>query len=250
MKTFTLYGLRKPGEEIRYIGITHQTPKDRLKRHLKKEPKETHKTLWILKMRRDENLRPEIVQYCVGLTEAEAKELETQVISSLRQQGVDLVNTSDGGEGTFGYRHTEAARKKMSETRSGENHWGFGKRGEASPNFGRKASPQARANMSAAQKGNKNNLGKKQSLEAIEKTRQANLGRKRSPEARRKMSLAQMGNKKRSGQPVSAGTRQRISQAKKGKKISSSGPSEKRSSAMLLRWEKKRQEAVLAVMWK
>jgi hypothetical protein len=37
-----------------------------------------------------------------------------------------LSNLSDGGEGPAGFTHTEEAKKKISESHSGENHWAWG----------------------------------------------------------------------------------------------------------------------------
>lgn len=70
-----------------------------------------------------------------------------------------------------------------------------------------------------------------------------------TPEVHRKMSEKMLGNTRWSGKTLSIEHKEKISRSKKGKKILS-GPSEKRSSAMRLRWEKKRQEEVLAVMWR
>lgn len=42
--------------------------------------------------------------------------VEQELISKLKVQGVVLSNLTDGGEGTSGYRHTDSAKAKFSET--------------------------------------------------------------------------------------------------------------------------------------
>ena len=41
-----------------------------------------------------------------------------------------LRNMTDGGDGWYGGRHSEKTKKKLSEERSGENHWFYGKKRE------------------------------------------------------------------------------------------------------------------------
>ena len=52
-----------------------------------------------------------------GLNESSALQLEIDVIMELRNHNFRLANFTDGGGGLSGYKHTEATRKKMSETR-------------------------------------------------------------------------------------------------------------------------------------
>lgn len=112
-KTFTLYGLKRPDDNIiRYIGITCQRLNDRLSRHIRDASKKRyHKDFWVSKMF---PLRPEIIPFAVGLTQEEVLDLERFVIAEARKQGRDLVNQTAGGEGGPGL--------------SGENHPCFGKR--------------------------------------------------------------------------------------------------------------------------
>lgn len=120
MKAFTLYGLRKPGEEARYIGIACQTLKKRLTDHLR-EKKKYRKNLWLAKAKR-ENSVIEITSYCVGLTKEEACELERAVIAELRKLGLDLVNTAAGGEAAmFGRHHSEKTKNQLVEI--GKSQW-------------------------------------------------------------------------------------------------------------------------------
>lgn len=64
-----------------------------------------------------------------NLTEAESLQLEIQTIANYRVNGFNLINMTDGGDGTSGYSHTEEHRKKMSEKQTGKNNPRFGKVG-------------------------------------------------------------------------------------------------------------------------
>lgn len=202
IKSYTLYGLNKPGESARYIGITGLNLFQRLSSHVC-EKADFRKSRWIQKML-DNNQRPEIVPYCVGLIESEAKQLEIQVIYSLRQAGVDLVNSGDGGEGVT---MTPEVRQKIGAANTG-NKYCLGRKmsletrkkiGDA--HRGRRASAQARERMSVSRLGNKNSvgnknaLGKKQSPEHIEKLAATRRGRKQSPEHIEKRVAAIRGKK-------------------------------------------------------
>lgn len=84
-----------------------------------------------------------------GLTWEEAceKEKEFILLYGRRDLGTGtLVNLTDGGEGTFGYRHTEKVKEKLRNLYSGEKNRWFGKKrpdhaerlkGEKNPCYGR-----------------------------------------------------------------------------------------------------------------
>jgi hypothetical protein len=59
-----------------------------------------------------------------GIDEEFAFLAEQELISKLKAQGIVLSNLTDGGEGASGYRHTDSARAKFSETmaRTMETH--------------------------------------------------------------------------------------------------------------------------------
>lgn len=100
LTTFTLYALRNPSipEAIRYIGITSQPLKERLGGHcIEKRFDNPYKCRWIMQLKR-QGLKPELVPLIVGLTQAEALELEVHMIREFRQAGHRLTNISLGGE--------------------------------------------------------------------------------------------------------------------------------------------------------
>lgn len=133
------------------------------------------------------------VFYCES--ERQALDDEVSTIKQLRSDGYILANCSDGGEGTVGYKHTEAARMKMSAA----------KKGRQSPLLGRKASAEARARQSAARKGNV------QLAEHCRKLNAANAARPISEETRAKLIAAH------TGRTLSAEARAKISASKIGR---------------------------------
>lgn len=109
------------------------------------------------------------------LTEQQAFERETYWIQYFGKE--NLVNLTEGGDGTTGFKHSDETRLKISNAKKGHKL-----------NLGRKHSENTLKKMSEAQKGNKNNLGKKASNETRKKISQSNKGKKRSEETRKKIS--------------------------------------------------------------
>jgi len=65
----------------------------------------------------------------VEITEPESLELEIATIDKYRKQGLQIINMTDGGDGTSGYNHTDEHKRMMSAKQSGENNPRFGKVG-------------------------------------------------------------------------------------------------------------------------
>jgi hypothetical protein len=61
-----------------------------------------------------------------GVDEELAFLAEMELIDQFHRLGARLTNKTDGGEGPSGMRHTEEARRKISEAQRGEKHWTFG----------------------------------------------------------------------------------------------------------------------------
>jgi hypothetical protein len=137
-----------------------------------------------------------------NLSEEEAFKIEVETIAFFIENGVNLCNRTDGGEGISGLKHTEEACKKISMAHKGKKHpielvmlranKNRGKKRtpeqikkSVDKRIGRKASPETKAKMSAAR------TGKKHSKEHIEKTAAWHTGQKRSIESRKNMSNAQ-----------------------------------------------------------
>lgn len=197
---FYIYGLLND-DLLRYIGKTND-PKTRYARHLRGKL-QTHTSSWIASLKA-KGIKPTIILLEEFANEAESLQAEQFYISYFRYLGANLTNHTDGGEGTTGYRHTEIAKRRMSQKRKGKNHHFYGIKGAANPNFGQKRPAQG-PKISAALKGKKlskehrKNIslaqqGRKQSKETIAKRRATILknggygGWKHTPEALEKMS--------------------------------------------------------------
>lgn len=142
---------------------------------------------------------------------------EVELIDAYRRRGVRIANITDGGEGAsgwipsaetrqriglanqstpkargenhgmYGKRHTEDARRKMSEIKSGSFS------GSAHPFFGKHHSEETKAKISSNRKGKllgENNpfFGKTHTAESLKKMRDASLGRLVSDAERSKRS--------------------------------------------------------------
>jgi len=84
------------------------------------------------------------------LLHSQAQELECFLIKILNTQDDEYgYNLTDGGEGLCGFHHSDEAKKKMSDAKSGENH----------PNYGKHLSETTREKISQRVAGNKNALG-------------------------------------------------------------------------------------------
>jgi hypothetical protein len=130
-----IYSLADPRtNQIRYIGKAHNVRR-RFNTHMREARSRSplHSRRWIASLVRD-GVEPEIAVIETCDTNETANERERFWIGHFRSIGVDLTNTTDGGDGQSpGYQWPETARKKLSERTKG-----------------RKASPQHRANLIAA----------------------------------------------------------------------------------------------------
>jgi hypothetical protein len=111
-----------------------------------------------------------------GLTEGEAFAKEIERIAFWKNDGADLVNSTLGGEGPTGRKHTEEWKRAISEKQKGK-----------------KMSAEARANMSLAAMGNTRAKGCKRARHLVEALIVRNTGRIVTEETRRKMSASRKG---------------------------------------------------------
>lgn len=139
-----------------------------------------------------------------------------RILTRLEQAAMDVIcpeynihkraGRSLGNQNWLGRKHTEETKRKIGAAHKG-----------------RKATPEAKANMSRAQKGNKNHLGHKHSEEAKRKIGEASLGNKRwlgrkhTEETKQKMSAAKKG---KPGHKHTEETKRKISTAQKGRVFS------------------------------
>ena len=125
-----------------------------------------------------------IVETQLCIDEQEALELEVLFILSLCDDGVELCNLTEGGDGVSGYKHTAEANERNRQAHLGKP-----------------------SKMK----------GKKASAEAVEKNRLGHLGKKQTPEANAKRSAAMKGKTWKHKKPMSAEQRTLRSSRLKGK---------------------------------
>ncbi len=113
---YKIYTLNHPiTNEIRYVGQTCKTLEVRLKGHIASKDK-SHRVNWI-KALANNNLIPKIVLLKKDLSKDECDVLEKYYIKEYKESGIRLLNLTEGGEGSYGYKHTEESKKKMSSIR-------------------------------------------------------------------------------------------------------------------------------------
>jgi hypothetical protein len=179
-KRVSIYVLKDPRtNEIRYVGKTKRSLKIRLSEHLQQKAKDHH-SRWINSLLK-QNLQPliEEVEKCSNSNWEEREKFWIQYYKNLN---FNLTNSNDGGPGS--HNPSSEARAKISAA-----------------NKGRIRSAETRAKMSAASKN--------KSAEARAKISAANKGRIRSAETRAKIGAA---SKNRTH---TAETRAKISAAQK-----------------------------------
>jgi len=161
-----VYELRDPRDEEckpRYIGITIKDLNSRLSGHLTNYSlkTKTHKNNWIRDLLK-EDVKPTIhlIEEVIGWSYA--CEVEKYYIKEFKDQGYNLTNVTDGGEGSVGIIVREDTRAKLSKNSSGSNNPMFGKSGELSPCWGRK---QSREEIENRIKSSRNTFLKKELVE-------------------------------------------------------------------------------------
>lgn len=186
---FLVYGLIDPRtNELRYVGKSsvgmrrprfHSMPSGRMK--------PTHTGAWLRQMWCEGKTIPSVLVLLSCASEAEALSKEIEIIALFRELGFSLTNHTDGGEGSSGYKPSEATRNKQSEARKGCKCSEETKQKLSAILTGKKRSDEARRNISIAHKGIK------PSVEARANLSKALKGRKHSAATREKMSKSRMG---------------------------------------------------------
>ena len=170
MKTY-IYVLKDPITlDIRYVGKT-TCLKRRFRSHkCLKADKGVNLRAWIESLISN-GLSP-LIEHIDIVDMENAEEKEIYYIKFYKNKGCNLVNETEGGRGSKGYRHTEEARNKMTL-------WQIGRVPKFIPSFvGKKHSDESKIKISTSQLGEKNhNYGKEISKDAREKI-SASLGTK------------------------------------------------------------------------
>lgn len=247
MAHWAIYTLLEPGtNDIRYVGVTHRAPRQRLCEHISKANcrarGRSHRECWIRSLLK-RGLRPAVEVIERGEGEA-WPEVEMKWIAIYRSLGARLVNATDGGDGTSGHKWSAEERAAIGE-RTRNIHRGM------------KRTPESRALMSETQKRIYARMREEGTTrpprivtdELREKLSVAQRGKKVSPAARARMSER---NKQRGAETREKlrqavlrrpeEVRQAFAQANKGRKFSDEHRA-KIAEGARLRWAKKRSES-------
>lgn len=211
-----IYALIDPRTgEPRYVGQTRRTLRSRFTQHLEKRGS-THRECWI-KQLKNEGLQPVMRQLYECFDGGTADAAEIFFIADFKARGFSLTNHASGGDsGCIVY--DSATREKMRVARLGKKATPEARSNISKALTGRIVSQETRNRISAARNSeyakNLEMFGYKRSPTTAEKIRRANLGKKHSDSTKAKQSAVKMGKKK------SAETRARMSKAQKNKIIS------------------------------
>lgn len=177
--TCIVYGLASSDGVIRYVGQTSRSIERRLRKHHENARLGVNTPLYHW-MRR-EAAQGRAVSAVTLQSDAEYGADERRVIAEMRANGVQLLNLTDGGDGTLGWKHTPDTKAKMLAKRIGlKMNLSSEQRAQRRANMASNED-QRRASMSAAK------MGCKLSQETISKrtaTRRANGGYTYTPEQR------------------------------------------------------------------
>ena len=135
----------------RYVGITIKDIDKRLLGHLSSLKSKTYKNHWIKSLLK-EGICPTIhfIEEVIGWDYA--CKIEQYWIKEFKDQGYNLTNSTNGGEGSLGIIIREDTREKLRKASKGENNPMFGMGGELSPCWGKKQSNETRKKIKESTK--------------------------------------------------------------------------------------------------
>lgn len=222
--------------EVRYVGVTHKKEATRLREHLSKARRgeKTHRSTW-LRTLLAKGLRPTLAVIDRGLGPGWV-EAEQMWIKHYREAGAQLVNATDGGEGTLGYvpsqetrekmrahmknrppapSPTPETRAKMAESQRQRFEW---EQANGISRKGKKRSPEAAANISRALTGRKLSEEHRKKLSEVHQNPSEELREKwRQAVLKRPVEVRQAFASNQKGQPKSEEHRRKIGQSRIGK---------------------------------
>lgn len=152
---YKIYGLyEKNSDIIRYIGLTRRCAIRRMYEHIKDRNK-CHRTNWLKSI----NYNVEIYVIEDGIPSIDdANFKEKEYIKLYKSFGANLVNSTDGGDGIFGFKHSETTKKKLSELNKGKILTTEHKDKMSKSRTGLKRTKQFKLNCSVSKLGIKNHM--------------------------------------------------------------------------------------------
>ncbi len=190
----SIYSLCDPDtKEVRYVGKTVSSLKERLRGHLKcREGEGHHRVNWIRKLLRDG--RQPLIELLETVQAQDNWQVKEQYwIEKLRRDGARLINATLGGEGSHGWQPSMETRRRIAERlrgRKGHPHTEEFKKALALRNSAR---PRAvwtdarRARWHTMFAGEKNPFyGRKHSEATKQKLREGRVGKLYSEERRKR----------------------------------------------------------------
>jgi hypothetical protein len=111
----------------------------------------------------------EVRMVAAGLSQDDAFRIEVERILFWKSMNVDLANKSDGGDGNRGYKHTDEAKRKISQNSLSKNIRPPCKSGEENPFFGKKHSQETKMLLSELAKNRVVSEETRKKLSAIRK---------------------------------------------------------------------------------
>jgi group I intron endonuclease len=174
MKHCYIYTLSHPiNGEIVYVGKTVTSLSHRLSSHIIDSKRHSRKICTWIKKLSNQGLTP-VIEELDRCSNDESSQLEQFYIQMFKSWNFILKNHTDGGEGTFGYKHS----KEYCELKSKQV------RGENNPFYGKKHNDDVKQKISAA------NKNKKMKDEFCKKRKEYMMLNPLSKETRRKIAEA------------------------------------------------------------
>lgn len=162
--------------------------------------------------------------------------LEPMWIRRFRDQGVELYNLTEGGDGIPGLVHSEETKRKMSESQRGRKHSEESRQKLREANLGKSPSEETRQKLSET------NRGRPKPARSEEHCRHlSEVARARGPmsDEQKKKIAESMRMSESVGHPIDKETRARIAEKLRGQ-VQSDETRAKRAESMKRAWERRK----------
>jgi hypothetical protein len=203
-----IYGLYHPETgELRYVGKTARSLRRRLYEHVWDALNDRSRSYcknWIRSLGANPTIKPLLV--CLW---DNSSFYEIALIAWAKSLGLSVVNSTDGGEGSFGFRHTDDIKAVISSKMIG-----VGKSTETRAKMSLAARSRKPISEATRERMRASHRGYSPSAEHRGKIAEALRGRVKPLEECQRISAGKMGH------AVSAETRAKISKAKSGRRLS------------------------------